>query len=104
MTDTLAWLECWYLSQCDGDWEHQQGIHMDTLDNPGWMVSISLEETDLDGLPFEPLEVHRSEDDWLFCRVRERKFEAACGPRNLNESLKVFRAWVERSGPGPVSD
>ncbi|MGL4464545.1 MAG: Imm53 family immunity protein [Planctomycetia bacterium] len=26
--DTLARLQDWYAAQCDGDWEHQQGIRI----------------------------------------------------------------------------
>lgn len=39
----------WYLSNCDGDWEHVYGVKLETLDNPGWILTIDLAETDLDG-------------------------------------------------------
>lgn len=32
--DILKWLENWYSSNCDGDWEHLYGITIRTLDNP----------------------------------------------------------------------
>ena len=35
-------LQDWYLAQCNGDWEHEFGIKIDTLDNPGWSVVIDL--------------------------------------------------------------
>ncbi|MFK0239099.1 Imm53 family immunity protein, partial [Streptomyces vinaceus] len=31
------------------DWEHEWGVKIATLDNPGWTVEIDLEETDLEG-------------------------------------------------------
>jgi hypothetical protein len=34
---TLTWLQAWYAEQCDGDWEHQFGVSVETLDNPGWV-------------------------------------------------------------------
>ena len=37
----------WFQSQCDGDWEHDYGITIETLDNPGWSVEIYLYETEL---------------------------------------------------------
>lgn len=40
----LKWLENWYSSNCDGDWEHGYGIRIETLDNPVWAVRINLEE------------------------------------------------------------
>jgi hypothetical protein len=33
--DLLKRLQDWYVSQCDGGWEHTYGISIDTLDNPG---------------------------------------------------------------------
>ena len=30
----------WYLSQCNGDWEHAYGVKIDTLDNPGWTLEV----------------------------------------------------------------
>ncbi len=40
--DSVQWLQTWYQAQCDNDWEHQYGVKIDSLDNPGWMVSIDL--------------------------------------------------------------
>lgn len=30
--DDLIWLQSWYLSNCDGEWEHGYGVAIDTLD------------------------------------------------------------------------
>ncbi len=38
----LKWLEQWYAEQCDGVWEELYGITIQTLDNPGWDVTIQL--------------------------------------------------------------
>ena len=43
----LEWLQDWYLKQCDGGWEHEYGIKIETLDNPGWKVIIDLAYTEL---------------------------------------------------------
>lgn len=42
--ELLRFLQDWYLSQCDGDWEHQLGIDIGTIDNPGWTVKVSLSD------------------------------------------------------------
>lgn len=34
----------WFASLCDGEWEYSSGIKIQTLDNPGWMATISLED------------------------------------------------------------
>ena len=31
------WLQEWAMSQVDGDWEHELGISISMLDNPGWI-------------------------------------------------------------------
>ncbi len=41
----LRKLQNWYAAECDGDWEHQYGIKIDTIDNPGWRVEIELNFT-----------------------------------------------------------
>ena len=43
MADTapLSYLTAWFARQCDGDWEHDLGIRIETLDNPGWAVDIA---------------------------------------------------------------
>jgi Immunity protein 53 len=47
--ESLSLLERWYSAQCDGDWEHQYGVHIGTLDNPGWTLRIDLCGTDVEG-------------------------------------------------------
>jgi hypothetical protein len=32
---------------------------------------------------------------WLFCFIKDGKFEGRCGPFNLPEALKIFRKWAE---------
>ena len=58
--DVWTWLQAWYVSQCDGDWEHQNGISISTLDNPGWEVPIDLVDVDLPAADYERREAHRS--------------------------------------------
>ena len=89
-------LENWYLSQCNGEWEHSSGFSIRTLDNPGWMVTICLEDTDFEGTESWEIESHRSEHDWVVCRLAENKFEGNGGPQNLKEILDIFLAWTER--------
>ena len=98
MSDSMKWLQSFYLSQCNGDWEHGYGIRIVTLDNPGWSVEIHLEGTSLDGLPFDEIDQSfRSDHDWVICSVAERVFTGCGGPCNLEEILTIFRTWVENS-------
>ena len=95
MNDPLRQLQRWYRSHCDGDWEHQFGIRLSTLDNPGWKLEIDLSDTTLAGRELEPIEQHRDEHDWLVCRIESETFRAYCGPENLSEVLVTFIEWSE---------
>ncbi|MBI1927369.1 immunity 53 family protein [Candidatus Poribacteria bacterium] len=95
----LQWLQNWYFQQCDDNWEHNYGIKIDTLDNPGWSVEIDLTDTDLEFEPFERVEVEYSEQDLIHCRVQDRVFRGAGGPNNLQDILEIFYKWVSHLEP-----
>ena len=95
--NTLQELQQWYRSHCDGNWEHAYGVKIDTLDNPGWSVTIELTGTELVGRPFSDVQRLEHETDWIHCRVRDGKFEGHGGPFMLEEILKVFLAWATAS-------
>lgn len=92
--DDFLWLQKWYLAHCNGDWEHESRIHIGTIDNPGWSISVNLLDTELENKQFEKIHMERSEHNWIFCAVRDGKFEGACGPMNLPEVFKIFRGWA----------
>ena len=96
--DQLSRLRDWYAAQCDGDWEHSYGGKIDTLDNPGWVLRIDLNDTDLEDKPFTA--IHRGDTDgessWLHCKVESRRFEATGGLSNLPDMLEVFLSWAGR--------
>jgi hypothetical protein len=98
MDNALLALQAWYLQQCDGEWEHTYGISITTLDNPGWGIEIDLTETILENRQFSSIRVRRNEiDNWYECRVTEQKFKAYCGPLNMEEVVREFLAWANRS-------
>jgi len=92
--DVLAWLQWWYADQCDGDWEHGEGVAIGTLDNPGWRVEIDIEGTPLEGRAYERTKVERTDQDWLHSWLDGVKWHAAGGPLNLAEALALFQAWA----------
>ena len=96
MNSAISDLQEWYASQCDGDWEHSFGIRIDTLDNPGWSLSINLTGTDLEGLPFTELkENYDNERDWLICVVHDNSFGGSGGPLKLERMIQIFLQWVQ---------
>ena len=92
--DALGRLQKWYTGCCDGDWEHEHGVEIGTLDNPGWRVVIDIPTDSLPAEGFSRHELHRSPDDWVACWVEDGKFNAACGPTNLEEALGHFLGWA----------
>ncbi len=88
-------LQDWYLRQCNGDWEHEYGIKIDTIDNPGWSLQIDLSGTTLTGKTFEKIRRDVDENNWVHCWVAENKFQAGGGPLNLGDLIKEFVEWAE---------
>jgi len=95
MNDNLDWLFKWYYGQCDGDWEHGNGIQIATIDNPGWYLKVCLQDTELQDKPFRKIRIDRSENDWIRCFIENGMFEGVGGPFNLPEVLQIFRNWTE---------
>lgn len=94
-------LQEWYVSQCNDDWEHLYGVTIETLDNPGWRLTVDLSETELQGVAF-PGQSYGAEgnagDDgqnWLTCKVEKGQFVGTGGPRKLEEIINVFLAWAK---------
>jgi hypothetical protein len=86
----LERLQDWYLRECNGDWEHSYGIKIETLDNPGWLVTVDLHDTPWERLVVERRIVERSETDWVQTEVANGKFVGCGGPKNLEEVLALF--------------
>lgn len=97
--NVLQWLQAWYSAQCNEDWEHEWGVKIETLDNPGWSVRIDLEDTSLEGYDFPRQDLNRSKNDWVMARTCDMTFDAACGPGNLTEVLVLFRRWAMENTP-----
>ena len=99
VNNLLPRLQRWYLSHCDGDWEHSWGVKIVTLDNPGWSLEVNLESTNLAGRVFTPirrgLDIPEPNPDWLSCRVEDQKFKGSGGPEKLAEMIAIFLNWAE---------
>ena len=92
----ILWLQEWYFSNCDGDWEHDQNVLIETIDNPGWTITIKLEGTILENHNFFEKKIDRTESDWYYCCIENNQFKGACGPLNMLELIQVFKDLVEK--------
>jgi len=98
MTEGISLLEKWYVDRCNGDWEHQWGVKIGTLDNPGWTLDIDLNQTKAENRALEHTKIERTENDWIVYWVEKKEFKAAMGPANLCEAIKIFCQWFDESG------
>lgn len=97
--DTLERLSNWFFKNCDDDWEHSDRISICNIDNPGWRVDISLEDTVLEDVAFERMKYGDPEnryDKWIDCSKNGSVFVGLGSVDKLAEILDVFLDWVEK--------
>ena len=88
-TTFLTRLQNWYLTNCDGDWEHSYGISINTLANPGWTMKIDLADTCLQDLQYNK-QIDNGTFNWLFIKVADKVLEASGDPSKLTTILTIF--------------
>ena len=71
---------------------------IDTIDNPGWKVEISLKESQTEQIGGKSLTENASESDWIICKVVDGKFLVVGDPAKLTQILAVFRSWLVDHG------
>lgn len=96
--DNFKWLQKFYLTNCNKDWEHTYGIKIVTLDNPGWSIDIDLQDTMLKGKSFKEIKIEKGDNDWVICRTENDTFKGDGGPENLEEIIGIFRKWAVENG------
>ncbi|MDO6381433.1 Imm53 family immunity protein [Leptospira santarosai] len=95
----FSWLMEWYQSQCDGDWEHEYGVDINTKQNQGWQVKIEVNFTELDGVAIEQSLVQKGTDDWYSFSLKDGKFLAEGDPKKLSIILEKFKEiWMTYVG------
>jgi Immunity protein 53 len=95
MMAILSELETWFQQMCNGDWEHTNGIKLETVDNPGWMLTIEIRDTPLYGRPFQIVAERVSESDWLHCAVTDGVFRGSGGIGRLERIIAIFLRWAQ---------
>jgi hypothetical protein len=95
--DAIEFLQAWYRDQTNGEWEHARGVTIETLDNPGWRVTIDLVETPLEGASMKGVRREKSAQDWLVCEVERNQFRGDGDSRKLLAILQLFQSWAEEA-------
>jgi Immunity protein 53 len=93
----LEWLDGWYQRQCNGEWEHRQGMRLEPLDDPGWHLTINLAGTSAVNARPQELRLETHGGGWLACSIAGGCFEGSGDPRKLEQIIGIFRRWVEFS-------
>ena len=91
-TNNVAWLMDWYNDKCDGIWEHLFGIKIDSVDNPGWSITIDLDDTYFSELPWKYYETN--DNDWYGYKIENRKFVASGDPLKLDLLIGIFKSLI----------
>ena len=99
MRSIVDWLQDWTKTQIDGDWEHEQGISIGMLDNPGWILRADISNYGDFLKASEPLG-RDNDEDWIDFEIRiiakTYVYIEIFGDINkLNQILHSFRAIIE---------
>ncbi|MBD8696854.1 immunity 53 family protein [Stenotrophomonas sp. CFBP 13718] len=98
MDTAISLLQKWYARHCDEDWEHSYGIKIDTLDNPGWILTVDLADTEFSENLLPRNRVDRSEADWVQSEISGQRYIACGGVFNLEEMVLQFLTFVGERG------
>ena len=99
MSSIIQWLQDWTKSQIDGDWEHELGISISMLDNPGWILSADI--SNYGDFLKETKPLGRDNDvDWIDFEIRVIAktyvyIEIFGDISKLNKILYSFKAIIE---------
>jgi hypothetical protein len=93
--DNLQWLDTWYQSQCNGDWEHSRGMQLESLKERGWQLTIHLIGTSAANASPQRLNLDTPCGEWINCSISKDRFQGSGDPRKLEQIIGVFRQWVE---------
>lgn len=89
----LGWLADWFAAQCNEDWEHEFGVVIQTLDNPGWTIRIGIEESAAEGrlLDF----VDDADSQWVHLKSDGLILQGACHSDAVGAMLRATREFLQ---------
>lgn len=91
----INWIQNWFKEQCDGNWEHDYSIKIETLDNPSWHVAINFSYTDLDIDNIDWKLYETAETNWVGFSVTNSIFNGSGDPLKLDLILNIFKLLTE---------
>lgn len=97
-------LQSWFSRQCNDEWEHFYGPKIESCDNPGWLVTVTLTGTKLEDVSFSRIADNTDDagfqlgDRWLDCSKTQAVWKGAGDETQLERILCVFLDWAESHG------
>lgn len=97
MEHIFEWLSGWVKAHCNDDWEHENGVRIATVSNPGWYIEIDLNNTSLEKLQIDSGTIEVSENDWCCYKIKGGKFSAGGDLSKLIYLITEFKKLVEEN-------
>jgi hypothetical protein len=94
--EILDWIQNWFKTNCDGEWEHREVIQITTLDNPGWEIEIDISKTSIANMDLKWILNENGRQDWHGVKIENQKFTAAGDSGKLIFILGLFREMIEK--------
>lgn len=91
----LKWLQNFCIQNYDKICHENEIVNIYTVDNPGWRVKIDLRNTNLISKSFNEVSIDNSDDDWVFIKIMDNVFDAACDKNKLVYALSFFKEWSQ---------
>jgi hypothetical protein len=86
----------WHRETRGLEWSDDPGMEMRVIAEGGWRFRIALRDEELAKAPTRPVDIRRSEDDWIRAQVENGAWIAEYGPLSEDEAVGLFLAWVSR--------
>jgi hypothetical protein len=94
--EILDWIQHWFKTNCDGEWEKNEIIQITTLDNPGWEVEIDISKTSIANLEVKWILNENSKHDWYGVKIENQRFIAAGDAAKLTFLLDLFKQMIDK--------
>jgi len=94
--EILEWMQNWFKTNCDGDWEKDEVIQITTLATQGWEVEIDISKTSIANLEITWILNEINRQDWYGVKVENQKFFAAGDTNKLIFLLDLFKQMIDK--------
>jgi len=91
----IKWLQEWFYQLCDREWEHENSILIETIDNPGWSIKIDLNNVNFSISSQKWKIFELSNENWVGYKVENNIFFAAGDPLKLETLIIIFKVIIE---------